>query len=142
MKKYLILIFAVCILLCSCSQQVDKNDSLDEQPEYAEKNSEKLEENYSKLHELALMYEKYAWGYASDDYTPLLYTINLLTDLNKEDKFLYENDITIPYEDAKEISSLFMSYEISEDTYYGTHYYPTAKYPDISLEPFEINSSE
>ena len=88
------------------------------------------------------MYEKYAWGYASDDYTPLLYTINLLTDLNKEDKFLYENDITIPYEDAKEISSLFMSYEISEDTYYGTHYYPTAKYPDISLEPFEINSSE
>ena len=142
MKKHLILIFSLCILLCSCNQQASNDEISNKPQDYIEKGSEKAEENFSKLHELTLMYEKYAWGYASDDYTPLLYTINLLTDLNKEDKFLYENDITIPYEDAKKISSLFMSYEISEDTYYGTHYYPTAEYTDIILEPFEINSSE
>lgn len=142
MKKYLILIFAISIFLSSCNLQAANSNIPNEPLEYAGEDSKKIEENYSKLHEFALMYEKYAQGYASDDYTPLLYTINLLTDLNKEDKFLYENDITIPYEDAKKISSLFMSYEISEDAYSGTHYYPLAEYPEISLEPFEINSSE
>lgn len=142
MKKYLILIFAISIFLSSCNQQAANGNIPNEPLEYAGEDSKKTEENYSKLHEFALMYEKYAQGYALDDYTPLLYTINLLTDLNKEDKFLYENDITIPYEDAKKISSIFMSYEISEDTYSGTHYYPLAEYPEISLEPFEINSSE
>ena len=104
MKKYLILIFAISIFLSSCNQQAANGNIPNEPLEYAGEDSKKTEENYSKLHEFALMYEKYAQGYALDDYTPLLYTINLLTDLNKEDKFLYENDITIPYEDAKKIS--------------------------------------
>lgn len=41
----------------------------------------------------------------------------------------------------KEISSLFISGEPSESSYTGTHAYPIQKYPNISLEPFEINKA-
>lgn len=142
MKKYLFLISAVCILLCSCSQQSDSNIISNEIPE--EYNSEKdSEANYSKLHELALMYEKYAWGYSLEEYTPVSYVTGLLVDLNKQDKFLDETTITIPYEVTKEISSLFMSYElIDKDSYNVTYSYPIEKYPNISLEPFQISNTD
>ena len=138
MKKIIIVLLSfVSILLCSCNQQTGKGNISDIPPGNIEKNSEA---NYSKLHESALMYEKYAWGYGLDDYAHVLYATGFITDLNKQDKFLDDDyTITIPYEDTKEISSLFMSGEPSQGNYNGTHAYPISKYPNIILEPFETN---
>ena len=141
MKKIIIVLLSfVSILLCSCNQQTGKGNISDIPPGNIEKNSEEDEANYSKLHESALMYEKYAWGYGLDDYAHVLYATGLIVDLNKQDNFLDDDyTITLPYEDTKEISSLFMSGEPSQGSYNGTHAYPISKYPNIILEPFETN---
>ena len=141
MKKIIIVLLSfVSILLCSCNQQTGKGNISDIPPGNIEKNSEEDEANYSKLHESALMYEKYAWGYGLDDYAHVLYATGLIVDLNKQDNFLDDDyTITLPYEDTKEISSLFMNGEPSQGSYNGTHAYPISKYPNIILEPFETN---
>lgn len=142
MKKIIILLSFISILLCSCNQQANNNEISNEPQKNIENGTEEDEADYSKLHELALMYEKYAWGYGLDDYSHILYATGLLVDLNKQENFLDDDyTITIPFEDTKEISSLFMSGEPSESSYTGTHAYPISKYPNISLEPFEVNNT-
>jgi len=116
------------------------NDVPDDTP-IEDNAKEEPEADYSKLHKLVLMNEKYSWGNNLNEYTPVTYAIGLLVDLNKQDKFIDETTITIPYEDAKAISSLFIDGElINRDNYSGTYSYPIPKYPNISMEPFEINN--
>jgi len=98
------------------------------------------EADYSKVHEFTVMNEKYAWGYDLNESTPITYAMCLLVDLNKQDKFVDDSTITIPHEAAKEIASLFLDKElIKKGSYNGNYFYPLPKYPDISLEPFEIS---
>lgn len=67
MKRIIILLSFISILLCSCNQQTANDSIPNEPPKNTEKNSDEDEVDYSNLHELALMYEKYAWGYGIDE---------------------------------------------------------------------------
>ncbi|WP_313162943.1 hypothetical protein [Sedimentibacter sp.] len=138
MKKYLIFMVITSMLLCSCNQRMSNNVS-NEAP--IEDNTKKEPEaDYSKVHEFTVMNEKYAWGYDLNESTPITYAMCLLVDLNKQDKFVDDSTITIPHEAAKEIASLFLDKElIKKGSYNGNYFYPLPKYPDISLEPFEIS---
>lgn len=138
MKKYLIFMVITSMLLCSCNQRMSNNVS-NEAP--IEDNTKKEPEtDYSKVHEFTVMNEKYAWGYDLNESTPITYAMGLLVDLNKQDKFVDDSTITIPHEAAKEIASLFLDKElIKKGSYNGNYFYPLPKYPDISLEPFEIS---
>ncbi|HCX63023.1 MAG TPA: hypothetical protein DHU59_11390 [Clostridiales bacterium] len=141
MKKYLIFMVITSMLLCSCNQRKCNNVS-NEAP--IEDNTKKEPEaDYSKVHEFTVMNEKYAWGYDLNESTPITYAMGLLVDLNKQDKFVDDSTITIPHEAAKEIASLFLDKElIKKGSYNGNYFYPLPKYPDISLEPFEISDAD
>lgn len=140
MKKYLFLILAVCMLLSSC-KQADSNAVPNEFPE---ENAEKEPDaDYSRLHEFVSMYEKYALGGDLGEYQNGLYAGGLLTDLNKEDSFLDElGQITIPYKDTKDISSLFMLFSAGEENYYGSFNYIEYERPEYTLEPFQISADD
>ena len=137
MKKYLILSIFISIILSSCIRQTDNNIDSNEIP-VTDNAKEEPEVDYSKFHELALMFEKYAGGYDLSEFAAISYTIGLLADLNKQDKFLDDtSSVKVAYEDVKEISSLFMKSElINEDS--CNYSFSIAKYPDIYIEPFEI----
>ncbi len=140
MKKYLFLILAVCMLLCSCNQ-ADSNAVSNEIPE--ENAQKEPDTDYSKLHEFVSMYEKYASGDNLGEYQNGLYTGGLLIDLNKEDNFLDElGQITIPYKDTKVISSLFMLFSAGEENYYGSFNYMDYEKPEFTLEPFQISADD
>ncbi|WP_313343238.1 hypothetical protein [Sedimentibacter sp.] len=138
MKKYFILVIISFIFLCSCNRQAGNIISNESPTENSIK--KEPEADYSKVHEFTVMNEKYAWGYDLNESTPITYAMGLLVDLNKQDKFVDDSTITIPHEAAKEIASLFIDKElIKKGSYNGNYFYPLPKYPDISLEPFEIS---
>lgn len=127
------------IFLCSCSLKTDNIDIRNSSDE--EMIASNPESDYSDLHKFAKMYEKFALGRNLCTDIPVFFTMGVLDQYNKDEDYNKDYFFTMPYEETKEIASLFFCKELiaeNNESFYG---WDLEEHKDVVLEPFEINDN-
>ncbi|WP_312832615.1 GLUG motif-containing protein [Sedimentibacter saalensis] len=139
MKNKIIFILVVLLLLCSCS--ITDKDIETNKPAEEEIPVLKAEVDYSNLHELTRLYEKYALGINLDPYVPGFFAMGMLHEYGKDEEFIKDNIFSMPYEQIYDFAPLFFSDDVIIEKENITYAGYLDQYKDIILEPFEINDS-
>lgn len=141
MKRFCIILLVLMIFLCACN--LKNNNIAIKNTSDQEMTVSKSETDYSNLHELAKMYEKSVLGRTLDTDSPVIFTIGVLAEFNKDEDYIKDYAYTMPYENTKEIASIFFCKELiaikNDSVYYS--FPDDDNYKDIILEPFEINDN-
>ncbi len=141
MKKIFIILLVLMIILCACN--LKNNNIAIKNTSDQEMAVSKPDADYSNMHELANRYEKSASGRTLDTDSPVLFTMGILAEFNKAEDYIKDYIFTMPYENTKEIASIFFCKEliaIKNDSVYHS-FSDDDNYKDIILEPFEINDN-
>lgn len=141
MKRIFIILLVLMIFLCGCNLK-NNNIAIKNTPDQ-EMAVSKPETDYSNMHELAKRYEKLVLGRTLDTDSPVIFTIGILAEFNKDEDYMKDYAFTMPYENTKKIASVFFCKELiaikNDSVYYS---FPDDDiYKDITLELFEINDN-